>query len=74
MKKLLCDDTEDLLKKDLEFDLKRISNYFEENQLIVNLKKGKTETMIFGTSKRVSNVGKFLNVNYRGLKINSVTV
>jgi len=36
----------------------------------VNLKKGKTETMIFGTAKRLANIEKFLNVSYRGQVIN----
>jgi len=43
------------IEEDLEFDLNRISNYFKENELIVNLKKSKTETMIFGTAKHLAN-------------------
>ena len=33
--------------------------YFRENELVLNLKKGKTETMLFGTSKRLSMQPKF---------------
>ena len=29
-----------------------ITNWLEENELIINLKKGKTESLIFGTAKR----------------------
>ena len=34
----------------LNDDLKNIATYFEANDLIINLDKGKTESMLFGTS------------------------
>ena len=33
--------------------MKHISTYFYENDLVINLKKNKTEGMLFGTSKRL---------------------
>ena len=33
---------------------RRLQSYLYENELILNLKKGKTESMLFGTSKRRS--------------------
>ena len=41
-----------------------MSTYFKPNQLITNLNKGKTETMIFGTSSRLSKCGKKLALYY----------
>ena len=41
------------LEKRLNEDLVSISKFFEQNDLIINLKKGKTECMIFGTAKKV---------------------
>ena len=36
-------------------DLSSISDWLKENELIINLKKGKTEALLFGTSKKVAN-------------------
>ena len=41
-----------------------MSTYIKTNQLIINLNKGKTETMIFGTSSRLSKCGKKLTLYY----------
>ena len=37
----------------LNNDLQNLKAWFDENELLVNLKKGKTESMIFGTAKRL---------------------
>eukprot|EP00112_Aurelia_sp_Birch-Aquarium-sp1_P020798 Seg5439.2 transcript_id=Seg5439.2/GoldUCD/mRNA.D3Y31 product="putative RNA-directed DNA polymerase from transposon BS" pseudo=true protein_id=Seg5439.2/GoldUCD/D3Y31 len=37
----------------LTTDMANIARWLENNRLIINLKKGKTETMLFGTSKRL---------------------
>ena len=47
-------------------DLAHLANYFDENELIINLKKGKTESMLFCTPKRLSNTNNNLTVYYRG--------
>ena len=38
----------------LNREIKNIQNYCYENELILNLKRGKTETMLFGTAKRLA--------------------
>ncbi len=35
-------------------DMDLISNWLQENKLIINMKEGKTETLLFGTAKRIS--------------------
>ena len=44
----------DTIEKFLENNLEKIARHFDENQLIINLGKGKTETIFFGTGKRLS--------------------
>ena len=41
---------ENILTKELE----NVADYFDDNDLIINLNKGKTEAMLFGTNKRLS--------------------
>ena len=44
------------------------------NCRIINLKKGKSEAMIFGTAQRLSRLqGKQLNLTVNGLPINNIT-
>ena len=59
------------LSKLLNEDLNSISNFFYENELLANLKKGKTETMLFGTSKRLSKINQGLELFYREERINN---
>ena len=54
-------------------DLEKLSAYFHLNELVINLKKGKSEIMLFDLSQRLKKVGKFLNVMYESNKINFVT-
>ncbi|XP_057312380.1 uncharacterized protein LOC130653901 [Hydractinia symbiolongicarpus] len=60
---------EQLLNQDLE----RLSVYFRENELIINLKKGKTEVMLFGTAKRLKAHDKALQVVYQENPVNFVS-
>lgn len=60
------------IEQHLEEDLEKIAVYFEKNELIINLKKGKTEAMIFGTGKRLSTTDNHLDVSYRGQSISNV--
>ena len=53
----------------LNSDLISISEYFERNQLIINLNKGKTEAMLVGTAKRLFQCGEELNLIYNTSKI-----
>eukprot|EP00794_Sanderia_malayensis_P010378 gene10378-11460_t len=54
-------------------DLKSVAEYFDSNELIINLKRGKTEAMIFGTAKRLQTTNKELDLSYKGQKINNVS-
>ena len=58
---------ENVLTKELE----QVARYFDENQLVINLKKGKTEVMLFGTAKRRSLQNRQLNIMYRDVPINN---
>ncbi|XP_057299399.1 uncharacterized protein LOC130630019 [Hydractinia symbiolongicarpus] len=48
----------------LNNDLKNVSSYFEENGLVINLKKGKSESMLFGISKKLTKWGDELSLYY----------
>lgn len=52
-----------LLQNRLSNDFQRITDWFEANELITNIKPGKTECMIFGTAQKTKNVN--LNIGYR---------
>ena len=43
-----------IIEQKLTEDMSRLSEWFENNELIVNLKKGKTECMLFGTGRNLS--------------------
>ena len=44
------------IERKLNHDMSSIANYLESNDLVINLKRGKTESMLFGTAKRISTV------------------
>lgn len=50
--------------------MERVLSYFRENELIINMKKGKTELMLFGTSKRLQTTGETIKVFYNHQEIN----
>ena len=58
----------DTLTEEMEI----IAKYFDNNELIINLKKGKTETMIIGTAKRLSMNNENFKVTFRNTEINHV--
>ena len=57
------------IKTKLSNDMESIADWFDENGLIINLKKGKTESLLFGTSQRIAKQSETLDVMYRGSKI-----
>ena len=59
----------DMIKCQLNEDLMLISTYFQTNQLVINLKKGKTNTMLFVIAKRLKKCGKKLTLYYDGIQI-----
>ena len=54
-----------IIESSLNKDLSNLADYFDDNELIINLKKGKTESMLFGTAKRLSLNKNDFNVSYR---------
>lgn len=56
------------INKCLNQDLEALSNFCKDNELILNMKKGKTEAMLFGTAKRIGD--QKLTLTYRGNKVN----
>ena len=58
----------------LSEDINSLASWFQDNELIINLKKGKTEVMLFGTAKRLSGFdGKELNLSVNGSRIDTTT-
>ena len=49
---------------------KYLSDWLMENGLILNVKKDKTELMVFGTKLRLSKVNTNINVEYHSIKVN----
>lgn len=54
----------------LSSDMSLLASWFTENELILNLKKGKTEAMVFGTSQKLATLSATLNVKYQDYSIN----
>ena len=50
-------------------EMDAIAKWFDKNVLIINLRKGKTESLLFVTSQRIAKQDSELNVMYRGVKI-----
>ena len=62
------------IEKNLLEDIERLSVWFAENELIMNLKKGKSEVMLFGKPQKLSKLKKeTLNINYGSSAINVTT-
>ena len=58
-----------VIKTKLSNDMESIADWFDENGLIINLKKGKTESLLFGTPQRIAKQNETLDVMYRDSKI-----
>lgn len=62
------------IEKILNEDLARFCFWLQENELIMNTKKGKTEFMIFGSSIRLSRLNDPpMQLSYQGVYINHTT-
>ena len=57
----------------LSQDCRQISKYLDETELIINLKKGKTESMLFGTARKLNKISEPFIVNYRDSIINETS-
>ena len=62
----------DQIELTLNNEMDRVGKFCLNNELLLNLKKGKTEAMLFGTSKRLKSKGKKLNILYNGSGISFV--
>ena len=62
----------EIVEKVLNSDINQISRYCTENELLLNLKKGKTEVMLMGTAQRLHRHGRELNISYNDQPINVV--
>ena len=62
-----------IIENKLSKDMSSLAAWFNENELILNLKKGKTEAMLFGSSKRLSTVKKSLEVKFNNETIKVTT-
>ena len=51
----------------LNIEMDSTGEYCKENELLLNLKKGKTEAMLFGTSKRISKSGRDLKIQHQNI-------
>ena len=58
-----------VINSKLTKDMDAIVKWLDQNALIINLKKGKTESLLFGTSQRIAKQNETLNVMYRGDKV-----
>ena len=58
------------IKHQLDEHLKNLSRWFEENELLINLKSGKTKLLLFGTSRRIAKTNKNFNVKFNNQYIN----
>ena len=59
------------IEKVLSQDLCTVSKWLQENELVLNLKKGKTEMMLFGTKKRLNQQEREIEINYQSQPINT---
>ena len=57
------------IENDLNQDMQNLISYFRQNELVINLKKEKTETMLFGTAERLKTAGE-IDVLYNNQRIN----
>ena len=52
------------IKQDLNGDLQEIAEFFTRNEFVINLKPGKTESMLFSTRKKLSKNGDCIRLQY----------
>ena len=54
----------------LDEDLKNLSRWFEENELLINLKPGKTDFLLLSTSQCIVKTNKNFKVKFNNQYIN----
>ena len=63
----------EIIESHLSDDLNLLVEWFKLNELILNLKKGQTEAMIFGTTKCLAMLNINLKVKYQHHTVNVIT-
>ena len=58
------------IKHELDEDLKNLSRWFQENEPLINLKPGKTELLLSGTSQHIAKTNKNVEVKFSNQYIN----
>lgn len=56
------------IENDLNNDLKAVSQWLDDNNLVINLKKGKTELVLYGTSRKLA-LGNAIQCYIKGTQI-----
>ena len=62
-----------VIEKVLNEEMSYLLRYLYQNELILNLKKGKTEAMAFGTAKLLSMTSECISIRYNGNIMNNAT-
>ena len=62
-------ESKEKIENDLNQDMQNLISYFRQNELVINLKKEKTETMLFGTTKTLKTTSE-IDVLYNNQRIN----
>ena len=57
------------INRKLTEDMNCMGDWLDENDLILNLKKGKTEALLFGTSQRIKRSEGSLNIGYKNTTV-----
>ena len=55
------------------YEMNAIADWLDQNALIINLNKGKTESLLFGMSQRIAIQSETFNVMYQGSNISNTT-
>lgn len=64
----------DTIERILNDEFDTLLDYFRRNELVLNLKHGKTESMLFGTAKRLSKQSKdSLTIKFDNIPVHHVT-
>ena len=61
------------IERTITNDLKILSRWLRDNELLLNTKVGKTEVMLFGTKARLSKEKNPINIPYEGRNVNVTT-
>ena len=62
----VADKNLEIIQNKLNQDIDAVANWLDENELIINLKKEKTESLLFGTAKRLADLNQPFNISYQG--------